>query len=139
MYFVFRHCYVFHLIFPIILFFFFCFLGLHLKHMEIPRPGVKMELQLPDYTTATATWDLSLVCNPHHSSLQHWILDPLSKARDQTRNLIDPSWIPFPCATTGTPPVIHFYCILQVFPHQAWGKHRPLLMSLKALSQKTVE
>ena len=29
--------------------------------MEIPRLVVKSELQLPAYTTATATWDLSLV------------------------------------------------------------------------------
>ena len=32
--------------------FFFCFLGPHLQHMEVPRPGVKLELQLPAYTTA---------------------------------------------------------------------------------------
>ena len=28
---------------------------------------------------------------------------PLREARDQTRNLMDPSWIRFRCATTGTP------------------------------------
>ena len=28
--------------------------------------------------------DLSLVCNLHHSSRQCWILNPLSKAKDQT-------------------------------------------------------
>ena len=27
----------------------------HLQHMEIPRPGDESELQLPAYTTATAT------------------------------------------------------------------------------------
>ena len=37
--------------------FFFCFLGLHLQHMEVPRLGVKLELQLPAYTTATAMQD----------------------------------------------------------------------------------
>uniref|UniRef100_A0A8D1THR2 Iron-sulfur protein NUBPL n=1 Tax=Sus scrofa TaxID=9823 RepID=A0A8D1THR2_PIG len=26
--------------------FFFCFLGLHLRHMEVPRPGVQLKLQL---------------------------------------------------------------------------------------------
>ena len=31
---------------------------------------------------ATATPDLSLVCNLHHSSQHHQILNPLSKARD---------------------------------------------------------
>ena len=40
-------------------FFFFVFLGLHLQHTEFPRLGV--ELQLPVYTTATATQDLSRV------------------------------------------------------------------------------
>ena len=31
----------------------FVFLGLHPWHMEVPRLGVKSELQLPAYTTAT--------------------------------------------------------------------------------------
>ena len=34
------------------LFSFFSFLGLHLRHMEVPRLGIKSELQLPAYTTA---------------------------------------------------------------------------------------
>ena len=44
-----------------------CFLGSHMQHMEVPRLGVESELQLPAYATATATWDLSHVCNLHHS------------------------------------------------------------------------
>ena len=56
--------------------FFFCFLGLRLWHMEIPRLGIVSELQLPAYTTATATWDQSRVCNLHHSLWQC----PLSEA-----------------------------------------------------------
>ena len=55
------------------------------------------------YTTATATRDLSCICDPHHSSRQHWIPNPLSEARDWTRNLIVPSRIHFHCTTTGTP------------------------------------
>ena len=55
----------------------------HLWHMEVPRLGVKSELQLPTYTTATATRDSSQVCDLHHSSQQRQILNPLSKARDQ--------------------------------------------------------
>ena len=43
------------------------------------------------------------VCNPHHSSWQRQILNPLNKARDQTRNLKVPSWIHFHFATMGTP------------------------------------
>ena len=50
--------------------------------MVVPRLGVELELQLPAYATATATPDLSCVCNLHHSLWQCWILNPLSKARD---------------------------------------------------------
>ena len=35
--------------------YFLFFSGLHLQHMEVPRLGVKSELQLPAYTTAYAT------------------------------------------------------------------------------------
>ena len=38
-------------------FLFVCFLGLHLRHVKVPRLGVKSELPLPAYTTATATRD----------------------------------------------------------------------------------
>ena len=55
------------------------------------------------YTTATATQDLSLICDLHHSSWQCCILIPLSEARDRTHILVVPSRIHFHCATTGTP------------------------------------
>ena len=77
--------------------------------MEVPRLGVKSELQLPAYTTATATSDLSHICNPHHGSQQHQILNPLSKVRDRTCNLMVPSWIRFHCTTMGTPRY-YYYC-----------------------------
>ena len=61
--------------------------------MEVPRLGVKLDLQPPAYTTApaTATRDPSRVCDLHHSSRQHWILNPLSEARDHTCVLVDTS------------------------------------------------
>ena len=71
--------------------------------MEGPRLGVQLELQLLAYTTATATQDLSHVCDLHHCSQQSQILNPLSEARDRTCNLMVPSWIHFCYATTGTP------------------------------------
>ena len=42
--------------------------------MEVPRLGVELELQLLAYTTATATPDLSQVCDLHHNSQQCPIL-----------------------------------------------------------------
>ena len=77
-------------------FFFFLvlsFLGLHSQHMEVPRAGVQLELLPPAYTTATATQNLSYVCDLHHSSRQHWILNPLSKAGDRTHILMNASWV----------------------------------------------
>ena len=49
--------------------FFPFFPGLHTQHMEVPRLGVKSELQLPASTTAHG------------------------KARDQTCVLVGPSWV----------------------------------------------
>ena len=39
--------------------------------------------------------DPSCVCDLHHSSQQHWILNPLSKARNQTCILMDTRQICF--------------------------------------------
>ena len=60
--------------------------------MEVPRLGVKPELQLSAYTTATAMPDLTCVCDLHHSSQQRQILNPLSKARE-TCILMDTSQV----------------------------------------------
>ena len=61
---------VFFLIFFYFYFFSFCFLGPYLWHMEITRLGVRLELQLPAFTTAIATPDLSHICDLHYSSQQ---------------------------------------------------------------------
>ena len=55
--------------------------------------GVELELQMPAYTTATATWDPSSICDLHHSSWQHWIFNPQNKARDRTLILMDASQV----------------------------------------------
>ena len=62
-----------------------------LGHMEFPRLGVELGPLLP--ATATATQDLSCICDLHHSSRQHRILNPLSEARDGTCILMDASQI----------------------------------------------
>ena len=77
--------------------------------MEVPRLGVESEVH-----TATAMPALSCVCNLHHSSWQHRILNLLSEAGDQTCNLIVPSWIHFHWATIGTPPTLLFIFSLAV-------------------------
>ena len=60
---------------------FFCFLGLHPRHMEVPRLGVKSEVQLPAYTTVT--WDLSrLQPTPQLTAT----LDPQPSERGQKSN-----------------------------------------------------
>ena len=83
--------------------FLFCFLGPHLLHVEVPRLGIESELQLPAYTTATATQDPSHISDLHHGSRQCQILNPLSEAKDRARNLGGPSQIHFHVATMGTP------------------------------------
>ena len=81
------------LLFYFIIFFYFCFLGPHLQHMEVPRLRVESELQLPAYTTVIATEDLSPIWDLHHSSWQCRILNLLSEARDWTCVLMDASQI----------------------------------------------
>ena len=64
-------------------------------HMEVPRLGVKSELQRPIYTAATAMPDLSCICDLYHSSQQCQILNILSEARNQTWVLMGASWVGF--------------------------------------------
>ena len=71
------------------------FLGQHPWHMEVPRLGVKSELQLLAYTRAIATRGLRRVCSLQHNSQQHRILNPLSEARARTCVLIDSRQICF--------------------------------------------
>ena len=53
------------------------------------QAGVKSELQLPAFTTATATQDASHFCNLYCSWCQCLILNSLSEARNQTCILTD--------------------------------------------------
>ena len=65
---------------------------LNLQHVEVPRPGVQLKVQLPAYATTTAMLELCHVCDLHHSSGQLWILSPLNEARDETFFVMNPSW-----------------------------------------------
>ena len=99
---------------------FFLFLGLHPRHMEVPRLGVESELQMLAYTIATPTWDLSHVCNLY-SSWQCQIPDPLRKARDWTCILMEASQIRFCCAKMGDPKshiFLSLTCIIPFFSPQ---------------------
>ena len=69
-------------------------LELHLQHMEV--------LKAKGQITLTYTFGLhhshsnlgsELLCNLRHSSQQCQILNPLSEARDRTRNLMVTSWV----------------------------------------------
>ena len=82
--------------------------------MEVPKPGVQLELQLPATATATAMRDPRHVCDLHHGSGQRQILNRLSKARNGTCNLFVPSWIHFHCATMGTSVTFYFNIISSV-------------------------
>ena len=66
----------------------FCFIGLHLQHMEVPRLGVQLELTAQPRNTRS-----ELCLRLHHSSRQRQILNPLSEARDQTHVLMDVRFI----------------------------------------------
>ena len=71
--------------------------------MEFPRLQVESELEPLAYATATAMPNPSLIYDLHHILWQHWILNPLSEARDLTCTLMDISQICFHWATMVTP------------------------------------
>ena len=117
-------------VFFIFLIFHFFFLGPHSRHMGVPRLGVDSELQLPAYAIATATPDLSHICDLHHSCQQRQIPNPLSKARDRTHILMDTSRIRFHCTTMGAPVIFFVFwvffgyvCSVEKFPGQGSNPH----------------
>ena len=109
--------------------FIFCFLGLHLQHMKVPRVGVQSEIQQPAYTTATAMQDLSCLCYQHHNSWQCQILNPLSETRDRICNLMVPSQISFHCATAGTPLHMCFWINTSLYAPWASQANRQVMDS----------
>jgi len=98
--------------------------------------GREPELQLPAYTTATATPDPSLVCDLHHSSRQRRILHPLSEARDGTRNLMVPSRIRFGCATNGNSS--HHFKLYGKFSRRTWEGINSILILIFLFYSQTL-
>ena len=83
--------------------------------------GVESELQLPAYTTATATRDPSCVCDLHHRSWQHQILNSPSKARDRIHIFVDTSRV----VSTDLQwelPAQAFYELLRAITSNSWLK-----------------
>ena len=68
-------------------FFLFYFIGAIGAGLRYSHSNARSELRLPPTPQLMAKPD------PY----------PLSEAKDQTRNLMVPSWIRFRCTTTGTP------------------------------------
>ena len=86
------------------LFFFFfliSFLGPYLWHTEVSRLRVESGLQLPGCATAIAMQYPRHVCDLHHGSWQCQILNSVREARDQTRILMDTSWVHKPLSHNG--------------------------------------
>ena len=66
--------------------------------MEVPRLGLERELQLPAYTTATATCRIRATSVTYAACRlqQRWILNPLSEARNRTLILMETTLGPSP-------------------------------------------
>ena len=122
--------------FCFVLFLFFVFLGLHPWHMEVPSLGVKSELQLPAYATATATPDPSCVCDSHHSSQHQGIFNTQRPGIKPTS-----SWTLVGFVTTEPPRELQICCFRKllierthfVFGHfnKCLGFTHPLFNSLR--------
>ena len=101
-------------------FFFFCFLGPYLWHMDASRLGLQLELQLLAYTTATATPDPSQICDLCHSLWQRWLLNPPSKGWNlhlhgysRALNPLSPQWEPpLPVGLEGYSSFCQLVCVL---------------------------
>ena len=95
----------------------FFFLGPHLQHMEVLRLGLKSELHLLAYTTATATADPSCIWDLHSSLWQCWILNPPECTQGSNPHLHNHVGFLTHWATRGTP---KFYFLIICIVQQKW-------------------
>ena len=103
--------------------FYFTFFRAQVQHIEVPRLGVELELQLLAYPTATAMWDPSLISNLHHSlwnagSLTHWARPGIKPASSWRLSQVRYCW-----GTTGTP---HYSWYIYLSDHFPCCHHCPL-------------
>ena len=116
-------------------FYFFFFFGaeggeLHPRHMDVLKQGVKLELKLPAYSTAS--WGPGSICHLHRSSRQCWIFKLLSEAQDRTHTPMDTSWVHYHWAIMGTPQEGWFLAFTMI----SWVK---LLISILGQDQFSLE
>ena len=125
----------------IFIFYLSVFLGLHLRHVEVPRLGIRLELQTLAYTTATAMWDPSRLCDLHHNSWQCWILNPQSEARGRARVLMDASRVRQPLSHNGNFENIHIFSMKKSNQSQMIGsqlkKKKIIVHLLKVITQSS--
>ena len=97
------------------LFFFFSLfiflLGMHSWHVKFPDYGSNR----------------SHICDLHHSSQQHWILNPLNEARDRTHILTDMCWVLNPLSHIGNSKTFTFLHCLWCFAMGGILKFVPLI------------
>ena len=67
-------------------YFSFCFIGMHPRHMEVPRP--RGQIRAASLHHSHSNMGSKAHQQTTHSSWQCQILNPLSKARDRTPNLM---------------------------------------------------
>ena len=103
----------------------------------VPRLGVEWKLHLLAYATATAVLYPSHVCDLNRTSQQHWILNPLNKAKDLTCVLMDTSQVHYHWATMGTPQGHKYFQFYYEFPSKIVPIYMPtksnLIFFLKAV------
>ena len=121
-------------------FFFLSFRAVSKAYGSSQARGQIGAVAAPAYVIAIATQDPSRICNLHHSSQQHWILNPLNEARDQTCILMDTSRILSHCVTPGTLEVCflilhsnHIYTSLETKAETYWEK---ILVCISWLEQE---
>ena len=85
---------------------FFVFLEQHPQHMDVPRLGIYLELQLPVYDTVRAMPDPCHIFDLHHRSRQCWILNHWTRPGIKPASSWELFGFLFHWATMGTPRLV---------------------------------